>query len=473
MPRAKRQDASGWTYATGSGRTRVVAYSDAFRGGALMLRWRDHTQTPPNWAKLSLRRKVETDSKGKITAECESFAIAAAQQKSLELAGKAPAQVATERERLTVGGAEALITAPDGLYPLDNAFRRELVRALRYAVAVWGADTSWSDIEERHWVLLLRRRLEELLANGCRGARSTEITVSRVITTVRWLRQNKLIPRDAAPWPDKWKDEIEKHWRGVTKIDRPPQPHRPRYTVEEFQKILAAADFDPRLRLLMRLAVGLRPGQVLRTKRSDFIDARGRDLPPIDWAAEPLRHPKTREDITDYGSLMVHGAGKKGGAFVALTRGQRWAVEGAMAGDGYLAGVEAEWQRKAIADYQLFPTGWFTGRVGFLRGKERTIRAGSYMNFGQHCTGSWLRKNWRTAEARAGIEHQPGRGSYGQRRITLDQAVIEKLSPSGIQALGGWTNSKIALDVYQEGENRAGQLEARPLRAKVLGEDGD
>lgn len=359
---------------------------------------------------------------------------------------------APARKGVAIADAFALISDPGfGKYPHANAFRHELERALAFAAETWGPDTRWEDLDDSHWTRLLRARCEQLVAKGCKAVRATEITVGRLVTVVGWLRDTKRISRDAAQWPRDWKKQIATHWKGVTGSDRDQQPARLRYTLDEFQRILAKADFDPRLYLLLRLAVGMRPGQVARARRSD------------------LRLPTINAESTDFGSFTVHGAGKKGGAVVALTRGQRQAIDEALAGDGYLAAVEGELARKERTDYRLFPSGYVAGRVGMLRGKDTTLRLGD-CDFSKHVTTSWLRKNWRTAEDRAGVEHLRGRSTYGQRRLTVDVGVAEGLSPSGIQGLGGWADTKMPLTVYAEAENRAGQREAMPVRARMLGE---
>jgi hypothetical protein len=452
-----------YTYDTGKGKNRVVVYADPKRGGTLYLRWRD--RTTHNWARKALGRVIELDGRGKITADCESFAIGAAQQKSLELASGITAPAAqAEKAPLTIAGAEALITNPDaGKYPHKSPFRDELVRALRLAVVLWGAETPWTAIDEAHYTMLLRRRLEALIAGGFSAVRATEITVSRIITTVRWLRRMRHIPRDAAPWPDEWKLEVTRHWKGVKKTDRDPQPNRPRYTLEEYQRILSKADFDPRLFMLLRLSVGLRPGQVARARRSDL------ELPPVDWQA-PIERDEKGRDPTDYGVLNVYGAGKKGGAMVDLTRGQRFTVEQALTGDGYLARMDAKYQTDEIDDYVLFPTGYIVGRVGMIRGKETKLTLSEFADFTKHVTGSWIRKSWRTAEERAGIAHEIGRATYGGRRLGVDVGDEMELSPSGLQGLGGWSDIKIPTSIYRERGNKAGRREARPVRARLLGE---
>lgn len=362
-----------------------------------------------------------------------------------------------QKTGVTISETAKLITDPDtGRYPHASPFRDELLRALKFAAEVWG-DVAWESINESHWTKLLRRRCEALVAKDCKAVRATEITVSRLITVVSWLRDTKRVARDAAQWPRLWKKDVTTHWKGLTGSQRDPQPDRLRYTLEEFQRILAKADFDPRLYLLLRLAVGLRPGQVARARRSDLA------LTMVDW--------ESVTEATDFGTFAVTGAGKKGGVVVDLTRGQRRAVDDALAGDGYLAQAEERHGRKDIGDYVLFPTGYIVGRVGMLRGQDTKLSLSEHIDFARHVSGSWIRKSWRTAEERAGIEHIEGRCTYGQRRLTVDVAVAADMSPSGIQAVGGWSDTKMPLTVYAEAENRAGRREARPIRARMLGED--
>lgn len=341
----------------------------------------------------------------------------------------------------------------------------ELERSLAFACEVWGESATWEEVDELAWTKLYRRRCELLIQKGCLAVRATEITVQRLTTAVGWLRDKKRIHREAAQWPRKYKKDIADFWKLVTGSEQDPEPRRLRYTLDEFQRILAKSDFDPRLKLLLRVTVGLRPGQVARARRSDL------KLPVVDWTAPPKRNAQGR-DITDYGKMRVHGAGKKKGGVVALTPGQRRAIDSALADVGYLAGVEAEYQAKTRVNYVLFPSGYTAGRVGMMREKETTLRLGR-VDWSRHITSSWTRKNWRQAEARAGVEHIDGRGPYGQRRLTVDVGVAEGASPSGIQAIGLWTDAQMPLNVYAEGENSVGQIEARPIRALMLGEERD
>lgn len=257
----------------------------------------------------------------------------------------------------TIQDTARLITDPaGGKYSRRTQPVRDMERALALACDLWGGDTPWSDIHEAHYTALLRFRVEELVAKGCRAVRTAEVTVSRLITAVGWMREERHILRDAAPWPRRWKLMIREHWKSVVGTQREPEPHRPRHTLEDAHKILAAANFDPRLDLMLKVGFGLRLGQVARCMRSDL------ELPVVGWDA-----PETNE--TDYGTLVVQGAGKKRGTTVDLTRGQRRSVDDALAA-GYLAKVEARRVAGEVTDYCLFAAGYVVGRVGFTRNKN-------------------------------------------------------------------------------------------------------
>lgn len=453
-----------WTHRVEAGRASVLVYVDPDRRNKLTLKWRSNGKPK----KVTLDRSAEV-VRGKLAPEDEQFAIAAAMKKSLELSGQVPATVHRDPGKpLTIAEAEALIIDPEtGKYPHRTPFRDELVRSLRFACVVWGLDTPWLALEEEDFTKLFRRRLEILLNKGKRGVRATEITLSGLITTVRWLRKKKHIPRDAAPWPDDWKAEIVKHWQGVVKTAREPQPHRPRFTLEEARAILKHADFDPRFHLLMWLGMELRLGQVVRMQRSDL------ELPPVDWQAEIPRDDKG-SDTTDYGAQTIYGSGKKGvkgGVVTDLTRGQRAMVDHAMSEIGYLGVLEQRYQNKELADYSVFPAGYIVGRVGNNRGQSNRLTLSDKIDPQVHAASSWVRKSFREAERRANVPHIEGRGGYGVRRTGRDFADDQGLGRSATENWGTWTPGSTIMDeVYRSRANKAGRREARPARAAFRGE---
>lgn len=169
--------------------------------------------------------------------------------------------------------------------------------------------------------------------------------------------------------------------------------------------------------------------------------------------------------------MVVHGAGKKGGGTVDLTRGQRRRLEDALT-SGYLSPAEQKYQAKEMADYAVFPAGYVVGRVGFTKGQSLPLRMSDKIDWQKHCTSSWVRKNFGEAEKRAGVEHVEGRGAYGLRRLGRDVADEEGLSPSGIESFGMWTpGSPIPTQVYRSRLSKVGRREARGARAALRREN--
>src|SRR5690242_19222380 len=126
----------------------------------------------------------------------------AAARRAIAPAATVPAPIGVRIED-TIG----LICDPaTGRYPHRTPARDELERAIALACKIWGADTLWTEITELDYTRLLRVRLEELVAKGCRGVRATELTIGKITTSVGWLREVRHIPRDAAPWPKKFKE---------------------------------------------------------------------------------------------------------------------------------------------------------------------------------------------------------------------------------------------------------------------------
>jgi integrase len=252
----------------------------------------------------------------------------------------------------------------------------------------------------------MRRRLAGLLAQERTGIRSTEITVSRINTAAEWLRDQKKIPRDAAVLPKKWRADLLKYWSGETaKVQglkpedvKDPEVHRPRHTLEDMRKVLAAAPrVDPRLQLLLQLAAEYRLGQARTAKRSH-----------VDRAA---------------GTFRIFGRGKKGGAVINLTDGQAAAWDVAVGEWGYLYDLERAWLEDRT-DYYLFPSGKMLGRK----------------------KGTWTLGRASTPEAREpGVDHQElprRRGSAGVKKIKggaaylLRRQNVDAMNEVGISGLG-------------------------------------
>lgn len=414
-----------WSHSEGVSPFKVTVYENVDRDRTLYLRWReDRPGRERNWTVKSLKKGLRTAG-GRIILEVRRWAIEQAKNQHLTLVRGAP-KAAVVKAPLRLGDTEAkLIDEKKGKYPKDTPHRREVLRALRYAVEVWGKDRLWESLKPEDFRELWRGRMKTLQEDGHVGHRGAEVVVARILAIAEWLRSEQVIPISACHIQSDWKTTIR------TEAGEP-EPSRPRYTLEEMRSIIRVApEVDPRFGLLVALGAELRLGQVVRTMRS------GLDL--------------------DKGQFRVFGRGKKLGALVILTPGQVVACRRALA--GYLRHLEA-----TAIDYPLWPSGKLIG-----------ASAGEGVAKDQHATrppvnrrtiGEW----WNQAEELAGIPHVPGRGAYGVRRVAVDGALAEGVSLEGLQAGGGWSDIQVPQTIYRESELASASSEAARVRAKVRGE---
>jgi integrase len=441
--RTKKAPAVGqWSAEAGLYPFKVIVEENRHRRGALYLRW--WNTGAENWKRESLgnlkTNRPLRDVDGEIIPGTAQWAAEQAMKKSQQLSGSLESNPTVPKHRVTIGEIEALITDPTtGKYPHKTPFRDELVRAIRFAVTVWGKDTPADTIDEAAWTKLARVRLSDLVKRKHVGARAAEITVSRLITVFRWLVKAKHLAVGTAPIDDTWKEDLKDFRRGLTKSTRDPEPHRPRHSLEEMKKIWAAAPkVDPRAAILIIVGAGLRPGQVARAMRSDL-----------------------KLDHEEFGTFQVFGAGHKAGETVYLTKGMRIAI------DVYLAGfmtVQEELWLFGATDYPLFPAGRLLGR------KAGAHKFGRKMRPEQHVSRGWIIKNFHEIERLAGVPVIKGRGTYGMRRAPVDLALEEELGDLGLQALGGWSSTAVPKHIYAEKESKVGRRQARDFKAKMMGE---
>lgn len=440
--RAKKAPPPGrWSAEAGLYPYKVIVEENPHRKGGLYLRW--WLTDRDNWKRESLgnvkRGKILRDENGEIDQEVAQWAVEQAMRKSQQLSGSIAAT--STAKRLTVGEIEALITDEQtGRYPHKTPFRNELVRALRFAETVWGKDTPVDTIDEGAWTRLIRTRVTQLVKQGDVGLSTTETTVSRIITALRWLRKQKKIAPGVGEIDDEWKEDLRAFRRGLTGTKRDPQPYQPRFTLEQMRKIVKAAPFvDPRIAILIYVTAELRLGQTSRSMRSDL-----------------------KLDAADFGELHIFGAGHKGGEVVELTKGMRVTVDAYLS--GFVKPLEDDWLASG-KDYPLFPAGRIFGRK---HGTDHKL--GKKMRAGQHVSRQWIIKTFHAVVAKAGIPYVKGLGPYGLRRLPVDLALEEELGEQGLKALGGWSSTTVPKGVYAERENRIGRRAARDFKARLRGE---
>lgn len=421
-----------WTYSVGTVPYKVTAYERASQDGVVYLRWRARTAGGArNWRNKSLKLKVR-DRAGRIDREREKQIQEEANRQLARLLGGLPKEVVAVRLTLSEGWAK-ISDRKTGKYPTNTPHRREVERAMRYTMAVWGPDRPWDSIKKRDLRELWRRRIEELSAVGERGLRGAEVTIARLVGVAGWLRDEEHIPATACVPSRHWKRELADDWRTITEARGDYEPARPRHSLDEMRKILSFADeVDPRFGLVVELGAELRLGQVVRAMRSDL-------------------------DLKE-STLTVHSKGHKRGVVVMLTEAQARAVGEEMA-IGYLRLLE-----RAGGDYPLFPSGQLPGgRSGDPRAEERHR---SVKPVNRRTLQEWFK----AAEELAGVPHVPGRSAYGLRRAAVDAAKDEGISREGLKEHGGWRDSQMPDQVYADQQSEKAREEARDVRAKIRGE---
>lgn len=425
--------ASRWTYTVGLNPHRVTAFEDVKRGGIVTLRWHIGAGAARKRMLRSLGITIR-GARGGLDRELLARAIAAADAQHVALAsGKVSAVVMAPTAPLTIAQGWARAKHPElGKWNKDSAYRKDIDRAIKRAVETWGAACTWEEIDRGQLRKLWRKELARLRSKGHTGTRGAQLLLDLVLAVAEWLRDEQLIGPTAAL---RWRNMDAEFLADAGDHT----PSRPRYTVEEYRKLFAAAwQADERYGLLYDLGAEGRLGQVARAMRSHLDTATGR--------------------------LRVIGRGKKKGTVIVFTAAQKLNVADVLAA-GYLAGLEAAYQAGEIPDYPLFPGGHFA--------RDKDTKA--LVSRAEYATRAPVdRTAWRAwhqdAEKLAGIPHLKGRGPYGSRRAGVDGAKAEKISREGLQSWGGWADSQMPDAIYADQEQEYARDEASEIRAKVRGE---
>lgn len=425
-----------WRYVVGMSPHQVIALEDR-RSGHVVLRWfNGHGRRTLRSLKFSVR-----GARGAVDREAERRAIDAADQWHREIVqGVWPRTDQTvagdEGAALTIQQGWALAKDPEkGKWNKDTPHRADIDRAITRAARVWrrddGTPLTWNDIDRGELRQLWRSEYARLTAAGHRGYRGAELTLDLVLAVGAWLRDERhIIPTACQRWEGmvaEFQADAGEH-----------TPHRPRYSVDEYRRLFKAAwEADERYGLLYDLGAEYRLGQVSPCRRSDLDREKGR--------------------------LRIQGHGKKQGEVVIFTEAQRANVEYVLT-QGFLAGLEAAYQAKTIADYPLFPGGHFAR-------DKHTKRLASRADYATR--ESLIRDSWmpwhRKAEAIAEIPYVKGRGPYGSRRGGVDAADELSISRKGMQAWGGWANDQMPNAVYANKESEHARHEAAKVRALARG----
>jgi hypothetical protein len=412
----------------------LTIYERADRRHELYLRWavgRSHAR-PKLRALDSVR-----DAHGRRDPERVARALELGLAQYRHALSSAAKKEAVRRAPLTLAqGFARALAFPDGLYPSRTPSWCEARRAEGRILAILGKQTPWESLRAPHLRRLWRAAARRFNETGTGGPGAAETDVKVVCKVAGWLVEAGALTQ-GVPLPRRWRRKLAEDWAHITAdASVLAGPRRPRYSQTEMRAIFANVHLaPPQLALLLTLGGEFRGGQVLRCHRSHLaLDGEG---------TGPAR-------------LAVPGRGpRKPGGVVVLDDAQRAATHHAL-NRGYLAALEAAYQRGDVADYPLFPA---------LRGSGThvPVRPGlTAMN------RSALQELMRMYEAALGISHAPGRLLHGIRRAFADALVAADVDPSVQDAAAGWTpGGQTRERVYRETQRERELQEAARIRARV------
>jgi hypothetical protein len=167
-------------------------------------------------------------------------------------------------------------------------YRERLFGGPRHALPLLDAKLTWDAFVPAEARALWRRMADRhVSSNGHEfGVRAAEGVVDAIYSVAAWLREEQLLPPDAARAPTQWRKTLKEEWAQRTGKRRS-RPHRPRHSAEEYRRIFAAITdprVDPRIRLAIELAAECRTGQVLRCTRRMLVLP---DVSPNEYEAAP------------------------------------------------------------------------------------------------------------------------------------------------------------------------------------------
>jgi len=342
-----------------------------------------------------------------------------------------PARPYTLREGLTKA-----FSLSGGMYVADSQHRRDMRRAEQPLLHALGPRFSLADMAPAKARTVWRHFLEEaLLEDEPSGWRKAEKAVQLLFHLTRWLHEED--PRrapDVRPlggWKTKLREDFETGFQR-----RLEDPKRLRHSHQEAARLFGRLDeADPRLALVIMLGAELRPGQVIRSMRSqlDLSEVGGFEL----------------------GKLEVLGRGKKRGEIVHLDPEMRAHVDRCLGEGGHLFELESAYQRGVIDDYYLFQKGKLRrGQIPLDRHRDDPgpVDLGSMIDV------------FRSFEAACSVEHMPGRSFYGLRRALTDAAPHYTSDSRELDRISGHEDSGTREKIYQDRfreEYREGAAEAR------------
>jgi hypothetical protein len=334
------------------------------------------------------------DEDGKIipTREAEAIAMAVERQQS-----SAAGVVDVRTGPVTLeSGFRRMLHDRDGKYAGQTERKRDVERFSKKILPVLKGETRAADIRHAHYRKLWRHLAHEHAKDPKRyGPEAAVKIVGALRTLIAWLQEEELIEAGTGLPAANWKASMRAEWTQITS-EPVRSPARPRYTPAENERLWRALpEADPRHRLMVQIGAELRLGQVPRTKRSDVQPYGGFRI----------------------GRVVVHGSGRKGGADPILTMEARHVLTQALTA-GYLADIEAAYQRGEIEDFYLIPG----GKLRTVKAKRGPVKRARVESAGRRWGRTGMRRAWQTLETLAKVPHVRWRNWYGMRRLSTDLA---------------------------------------------------
>ena len=252
-----------------------------------------------------------------------------------------------------------------------------------------------------------RPRVTERPPEQIPGLTATIKCVLWLFGLARWGFDHRLVDRLAA-LPRGWKGLVKRIWTNHTAQD--PDVDRPGYSEAEVRRLFAVLEgMDPRIALMLQVALGTRMGQARRVTR------------------------KMVSFASDRPTLTIPGGGdRKPGMTIDLSPRAIGALDHAFA--TYLSPFEQAYRMQLITDYWLFPG----GPIEYLKA-DHAIENAAYI------TEQYLGELFDEAESLAGIEKKAKRRMHGLRRfvrtrgarIEKDGRVLDRLIGHNSRGTGG------------------------------------
>lgn len=358
-------------------------------------------------------------------------------------------------ERPTIKKAfnEAL-RSPDGKFVAETKHKRDLIACSEIVLAALGSDFPADEVIAGTAQVIWRFLLKE--AEHLHDKRRTaEKCVSVLYSSLRWLHDRHPTRYPTAPAPlQGWKKLLRAEWGQRFQVNAEyEEQEQPRHTEKEMQKIFSGlGEADERIALMVEVCGEQRVGQVIRATRKDLrLDA----------------------GIGGYGlgalDVRRHGRGMKMGTIIDLHPEARELIDRILQ-DGYLADLEAAYQRGEIDDYHLWPLGKLRGErksvESYLRGPLITREGRRVRGKPTHMHSTTLIAMFRRFERAVGIEPVKGRAFYGLRRTLADLGEDHTTDTRVLREVTGW-KSDDTRRIYQKKRDPKVLKAAAETRHKV------